>query len=182
MSLGHIFILVVVFWVVYILLYRTPPVATTNNIFTLTEQDISLLENSPDYYSLGCAMVACVSGCYHRCNLEQPTKLPSHLPPFGKRVTYDPQRGVMFTYVFSRTIAGKIGMEILYSTTDTSRMVSVLNQSLGNYTAQRGYRNLQIVAHGNLAQGQVFFSIAPFTIEEIQQNLCTLRNGIQGGY
>ena len=57
MSLGHIFILVVVFWVVYILLYRPPPVATTNNIFTLTEQDISLLENSPDYYSLGQAMV-----------------------------------------------------------------------------------------------------------------------------
>lgn len=157
------------------------PVATTNT-FELTAQDIYLLENSPDYYSLGHAMVACVLGCYHRCNLEQPTKLPSHLLPFGKRVTYDPQRGVMFTYVFSRTIAGKIGMEILYSTTDTSRMVSVLNQSLGNYTTQLGYRNLQIVAHGNLAQGQVFFSIAPFTIGEIQQNLCTLRNGIQGGY
>lgn len=182
MSLGHIFILGVVFWVVYILLYRTPPVATTNNIFTLTEQDISLLENSPDYYSLGQAMVDCVSGCYHRCNLEQPAKLPSHLAPVGKRVTCDPQRGVMFKYVFSRAIAGKSGMSFLYSTTDTSRMVSVLNQSLGNYTAQRGYRNLQIVAHGNLLEGQVFFSIVPFTMEEIQQTLYILKNGSQGGY
>lgn len=168
--------------IAYIIFRREkPPVATTNT-FELTAQDVYLLENSPEYYSLGHAMVACVSGCYHRCNLEQPAKLPSHLPPFGKRVTYDPQRGVMFTYVFSRTIAGKNGMEILYSTTDTSRMVSVLNQSLGNYTTQLGYRNLQIVAHGNLAQGQVFFSIAPFNIGEIQQILCTLRNGIQGGY
>lgn len=182
MSLGHIFILGVVFWVVYILLYRTPPEATTNNIFTLTEQDISLLENSPDYYSLGQAMVDCVSGCYHRCNLEQPAKLLSHLAPVGKRVTCDPQRGVMFKYVFSRAIAGKSGMSFLYSTTDTSRMVSVLNQSLGNYTAQRGYRNLQIVAHGNLLEGQVFFSIVPFTMEEIQQTLYILKNGSQEGY
>lgn len=159
-----------------------PPEATTNNIFTLTEQDISLLENSPYYYSLGQAMVDCVSGCYHRCNLEQPAKLLSHLAPVGKRVTCDPQRGVMFKYVFSRAIAGKSGMSFLYSTTDTSRMVSVLNQSLGNYTAQRGYRNLQIVAHGNLLEGQVFFSIVPFTMEEIQRTLYILKNGSQGGY
>ena len=174
--------LVVLLVIVYVIFLRDKPPVTTANTFELTAQDICLLENSPDYYSLGQAMVACVSGCYYRCDLAQPTKLPSHLAPFGNRVTYDPQRGVMFTYVFSRTITGKSGMGILYSTTDTSRMVPVLNQSLGNYTTQLGYRNLQIVAHGNLAQGQVFFFFFFFTIGEIQQNLCILRNEIQGGY
>ena len=144
----------------------------------LSFEDIQPLGCSPLYYSLGSALMACVTGAYQRCELVRPIDLVTNIAVLGDRVRQTASGLIYFAYVFDRRIYGTGGMEYKYSTMPAEKISTILNQTLSNYTLQAGLGTMKICGQKDILHGRVEFYVAPFGLQkDIDWN--ALRNYIE---